>query len=245
MNNTLKLFSLFILLTISISCENEIEDRPGNLGSEYFPITEGKYIIYESDSIVIDDGGSKKDTLRSFIREEIGEVFTDLEGKEVNKVYRYFKRNSEDKWTLSDVWTTQKNESNALKTEENLKFIKFIFPPIKNTRWDGNAFFNTNTEQEIAGEPIKIYEGWNYRIKESDELFEINSFVFDNTVLVEQANFETAISIRESQERYAPEIGLIYKYMRIFDSQNSDATIPWEDRAEAGFIHTLKIIDFN
>jgi bifunctional DNA-binding transcriptional regulator/antitoxin component of YhaV-PrlF toxin-antitoxin module len=235
---------IFLLILMS-ACSNETEDRNNSLGREYFPLEQGKYVIYESDSIVVDDGGTKTDTFRSFIKEEIGETFEDLEGKEANKIYRSFKRNISDKWELTDVWTAQLTDFNAQKTEENLRFVKFIFPPALNAKWNGNAYIVETEYQEIAGEPIKIYEGRNSKIVETGEDFTVNNLYFENTVLVEQADFETAISIREAWERYAPNVGLVHKYMRIYDSQNSDGTVEWEKRAEAGFIHTLKILEHN
>ncbi|HPK10063.1 MAG: hypothetical protein KDC16_00860 [Saprospiraceae bacterium] len=234
-----------ILFLILVSCGKETDDGKLDLGQDYFPLIEENFLEYRSDSIVVDDNGQKIDTLVSYLKEVIGEPFVDLEGDTTFKVYRYFKRNFEDAYKLSNVWIKQINADNAQSVENNLRFVKLAFPLTETQRWDGNIYIPEDQITEISGEPIEIYVGWKYKVKELDKPYSLENQNYNQTVLIEQANFETAISLRESSERYARGIGLIEKNMRIYDTQNSNAAIPWEERAEAGFSHTLKLINHN
>ncbi len=245
--NTLRIITVLIfgLSIFCISCEDEIDNAVEVEGKEYFPLIPGKYVSYRSDSMIVKDGGIEIEIVTSYIKEEVGEQLMNEQGDTSYKIYRYIKDKLEDEWELSDVWTAAVNDLNATKTEENLTFIKLVFPPRLNKRWDGNVFFDTQQDQTIGDEPIRIYDNWDYRIVGTGEQIEFNGMEFQNTVLIEQVDYETAISLRKSFERYAPNVGLIYKEQEIFDTQNGDGTVEWLDRAEAGYKHTLQIIDYN
>lgn len=105
-----------------------------------------------------------------------------------------------------------KNKTKAVRNEGNLKFIKLVFPVIKGKSWDGNALFDAeNTIVRIAGEPIKMYELWDYRYNETGISKTLNGIDYKNVVSVIQTDTENSIEKRYSLEEYAKDVGLIYK----------------------------------
>lgn len=58
-----------------------------------------------------------------------------------------------------------KNKSNAIRTEENIKFVKLVFPVKEGLRFDGNVYVNEDLKVEVGGEMLEPYDSWNHQIK--------------------------------------------------------------------------------
>lgn len=246
MKKALFLMMSFTLILFSSSCGDEQEPvDQSTFGYDYFILEVGKYIEYQSDSINYFNLGFIKDTVSGFVREEIVDQFTDQLGEDIYTIHRSFRRNAQDNWELTDVWTASMDETRAFRTEENLKFVKLVFPVIENKRWDGNAFFDDTQEIEVNSEFIEMYAGWNHKIEEVDVAYDINDQSYSETAYVRLVDSEDGFKKLNVFERYAKGVGLIEKTMTILETQNNNSAIPFEDRAEKGFIHHLKVIDHN
>ncbi|MBP6446414.1 MAG: hypothetical protein KA341_06385 [Saprospiraceae bacterium] len=242
------LFGVFLFACIGLgllqSCSKVTEEiDPGSFGYDYFPVATGKSWTYMSDSVIIRSSGLRRDTMRSFIREEIGERYKDAEGKDVYKVFRSFRKKDTDAWQSLNTWTVQIDQNRAIRTEENLKFIKLIFPFSKGMRWDGNAFIDTDIRVQAGDENIQPYKNWKYRIENTEA--EI-TFKGQKTkaLKVNLVSDTSIIDLRNVTEFYGKGVGLIRKEMTIFDTDNSKPTAPWSVKAQKGFTHTLTLIDF-
>ena len=75
-----------------------------------------------------------------------------MSGDTIYKLNRFFKRNEADPWQRINTWTIQKNKSNAIRTEENIKFVKLVFPVKEGLRFDGNVYVNEDLKVEVGGE---------------------------------------------------------------------------------------------
>jgi hypothetical protein len=238
------LFStLAVIVLLSCGKESQPVDE-STFGYDFFPIIKGKSWVYASDSIIYDNGGSKIDTFSSFIKEEIGDSFVDETGITVYKLNRYFKRNPSDVWSRTNTWTTYTDKTRAIRTEENLKFIKLVFPLKKGLRWDGNVFLDEDIIIEVAGESIEAYKNWKHKMEEIDENFNFNGTDV-TSVRVNLVDDASIIDRRKVTEYYGKGIGLLKKEMIILDSDGSRPNDPWEKKAQKGFIHTLSLIEVN
>jgi len=236
------LFSTLAVVVI-LCCSKETQPvDESTFGYDFFPITKGKSWIYASDSIIYDNGGTKIDTFSSFIREEVGDSFVDETGITVYKLNRFFKRNPNDVWSRTNTWTTYTDKTRAIRTEENLKFIKLVFPLKKGLRWDGNVFLDEDIKIDVAGESIEAYKNWKHKIEEIDENFNFNGTDV-KSVRVNLVDDASIIDRRKVTEYYGQGIGLLKKEMIILDSDGSRPNDPWEKKAQKGFIHTLTLIE--
>ncbi|MBK9735720.1 MAG: hypothetical protein IPO92_12440 [Saprospiraceae bacterium] len=239
----LKILSIFFLFFAACSTETTVLDE-STFGYDFFPVNKGKSWIYSSDSIIYDNSGTKIDTFRSFIREEIGESFKDDEGNTVYKVLRSFKRKSTDNWSRLNTWTTSIDKTRAIRTEENLKFVKLVFPVKKGLRWNGNIFLDVDQKIDVVGETIEPYKNWKHRMEEIDEIYNFNgqNIPAIHINLVDQTSI---IDRRKATEYYGKGIGLLKRELIILDSDGTRPNDPWEEKAQKGFIHILTLIEVN
>ncbi len=238
-------FVIFISLIFSvISCGDKYEEyRLNNSGKEYFPLEVGNTWIYSVDSIIYDNKGKDVDTLHNIIKEVVTGSFEDGAG-ETNYTISRFKKDGNN-WSKIKTWYGLVNEKQAIRIEENLRFIRMIFPVKKNTYWDGNIFIDSeNLIVKIAGDPIKMYDNWRYGYSEVNTTETINDIEYDSVHTILECDNENRLNRRFSQAKYAKDVGLIYRKMIILDTQNSSNTAPWEEKAEQGFILEQTLLSF-
>ncbi len=245
---TVKYFLAITTLLFLFSCTTEEDNFQLETGEEYFPLAIGKYTVYEMDSTIYDPNGAEM-VRQSFtqLREEIVDTLRNANDELVYKIEQFTRLGDTLPWTIQNVYTASIVNNQAQRTEENLKFIKMTFPVRDNNSWDGNAFIDDGTIVLVAGETIEMFKGWDYRIKEVDLVDTIGGQIFEPVVLIEQADNENAIELRSSVEKYAPNVGLIYKEISIFDTQCIEDCEgqPWAEKAEKGFSLKQRILEYN
>jgi len=247
MKSILYTFFLSILLGIIFSCENETIEVTGEpVGRSYFPLSVGSEWIYQVDSIIYDESQATVDTTSGFVRELITEQLNDGS----YRIERYFSRQLSSDWEITDVWSARYEDTRAVRNEENLSFIKLVFPPALDVDWDGNSLFDENVFVTVAGELLQPYKFWDYRITEIDGTYNLENNVLSDVVTVSQVNNRDVenpnlVERRVAIEQYADNVGLVFKQMEILDSRgNYPAGTPFEDRIERGFRMEQRLIQF-
>ena len=238
---------LFALLFLFISCGDDVIEEPDEslYGYSYFPIEVGYTWEYQVDSVLIVQGGDANIISSSFIQERVSELISEQSGEKKFKLERSSKKEKADAWRTQVVWQVSISSDMATKTEDNLRFIKLVFPAVKGKKWDGNAFFDSDKEVSIGGNNISVYQDWNYKIEEVNVSKTVNDITYPNSLVVSHIDEESLISKRFSEELYVDGIGLVERNMQIFDSQKSDTSVSWLERAEEGFQLSQKLITFS
>lgn len=237
---------LFILISYGCST-NEIEELPdANFGRRYAPIEVGKYLEYSYDSLTYAAKGTIKDTLSGYIKEVIEEEYITGAGDTAFKLVKYWKKENGDQYKISDVESVRISDKQLIVSEENISFIKLVFPNTLGTTWDGNALFDNSIEELFAGDPIAgKYTGWTYEITERDQSMEGINQTFEDIIKVKHIDSEGPFELRKSFEIYAAGIGLVKRCISILDTQRPNPDISWEDKADLGYIVTQRLIDHN
>ncbi|MFW6248333.1 MAG: hypothetical protein ACOC4J_01025 [Bacteroidota bacterium] len=199
----------FLLALLSISCEQQ-KGEPSYMGYDYFGFEEGKWIIYDVDSTVYDDFLDEVLHYQYQVKEVNAEIFTDAEQEESMRLERFIRQDENHDWEIKNVWSAKLNSSRALRTEENVTFIKLVFPAKINQSWNGNAF---NHQDELE-----------YEITEIHQPFETHDQLFDSTLTILQNDFESLISDELQYEIYAAGVGMVIKKFVDLKKQ-SDGTI--------------------
>ncbi len=227
----------FILVAASIfsSC-SDIEDFVLDYQYDYYPLEFGRYVIYDVDSFSFDNNftPSKRDTFHYQKMHRVDSMFIDNIGREAYKIMRYQRTDSSQPWFITDVWYVVRTQTNLEFIEENQRFIKLIFPPVENYAWTGNQYI-----QIVDGN--WYLEDWDYNYESVHSPEDINGFQFDSTLTVKQHDFETLIEKVYAEEKYANNVGMIYKQLIALQKQNITAS--WNE-PDKGFILTMTISDY-
>jgi len=223
------LFRFFLLTVILFTqaCKKETTQIPKEeTGYQYFPLQNGKILIYNITEISIDKASDINDTLQYQLKEEIDSCFLDDEQDSVWRITRYWRSTEADSWKVKSVWTAKRTALNAQQVEENHRYIKLVFPVKKGQEWDGNRYNNldeeTYTVSDISSETIENQQ-------------------FDTVLTVVEKNENTLVSKKYKVEQYASGIGLIYRENTDLYSQDVVSGLPIEQRIERGSIFIQEI----
>jgi len=230
---------------VALSCENEIETINSDLGYEYFPLGVGYEWVYRVDSIQYFNGGNEVKYDTSYVKDEITEVLSE-NGDEIEyKLVRSYKPTLNASWRETDIWKIGRDKNRAYRVEENLRFIKLVFPFSEGTTWDGNSHFDSSQDFTVGADQIDVYDAWEYEIFQEDLNLTIDETDYPNSIVVQHVDNESTIDKRYSVEMYSKDFGLIEKHMEILETQNQNPDLSWEQKAQAGFIMNQYLISFN
>ncbi len=234
------------LLLLSSCEENSIILDDSEAGFEYYPVEIGNFWLYKVDSTLVPGFRMDKITSTSFIREEITDSFLNSQGDTTFILQRSISETRDGTYSFTDRWTIEKTETNLIRVEENLQFLKIIFPVMRGDIWQGNRF-DERTEVTVAQQSMRPYKEWEYEVLNKAAVISANGTDYNDVLEIQQANFETEIELRQSKEYYAPGVGMILRELSILDTQcfANCAGDPWLEKAERGFELRQVLIEHN
>ena len=255
LRQAIPVFSIALILNACGKRETFDSTTDTSAQHDYFPLESGKYVVYQVDSIIFDfsGGGIVRDSSRTLVKEQIGDTLRDQTGQLLYTVERYERPDQSVPWSLKKIGTAGRTETQAFRTEDNLRFLKMVFPMDRRSEWDGNVWIDDSREIEIAGERIRPFSNWYYEVDSIDVPAVVNGFAFDSTLLITEADDNNIIERRLSRVRYAKHVGLVWREQWILDSQYCNQvpppvdceTRPWELKAEKGYILRQTLIEHN
>lgn len=246
MKTILYILSFFALV---VACQNDtVLVEPIAEGYDYYPLRIGKYITYQVDSVLYDptDGQTVRDSSFSQVRERIVDSWRSADDKEWFRIERAIYDAANDDWQVTDIYSTYVDETQAVRFEENLNFIKLRFPIRVNRPWRG-LDFDDDLEVDIADEPIELFKNWESIVTTIDEPRRVGNFDFSEVSTVQLANDTNLIELRAAYEQYAKGVGLVYREVSILNTQNiqADDSVLWAEKGEEGFLMRQWVIDYN
>ena len=191
-------FTFFVLGTIS-SCKTEkLCDcvAPPQTGKDFFYPLLGQAVIYDVQEIQY--ALTSLPTVKNYqLKEVVASFFTDSDGKEALRIERYRRENDTQKWEIDSVFLAKKEIDKALKTENNVTYVKLIFPVSEGLKWNGNAYNSLGNN--------------TYELKKLNQSFQTNGQNFPQTLTIIQQNDSTLVDLKRRLEVYAVGIGMIYQ----------------------------------
>lgn len=197
---------LFISTIVLLALACKKTETP-SFHTEYFGLSEGRFVIYDVVDITHDAQVSQHDTLIYQLKTHWGEEYIDNEGRVCRKFRRYTRDSSAANWTLKDTWYGLIDGIRAELVEENQRKVKLVFSPTKDKAWDENAYSTLPTQD--------CYYNDIHKTKT------IGGTQFDSTVVVEKIDETNALITKRFYEVYAKNIGLIEFYFMDNDYQFS------------------------
>jgi len=194
------------------------------LGLAYFPLEEGHFVEYEVDSIIYDDFNLQIDTTSLKFRDEVDRSILDNEGREswvVNRLKRY---NDNDPWVADHTYYVTKDNFKIEVQEQNLRFIKMVFPTKINTRWYGNSYVSSLTNPEF-----RWLDDWQYEYTDIEQSFNTGHKNFKNTNSILQQDYiegqpsdpNAFSAYTYGKEVYAKNVGMVFKELTRWEYQPS------------------------
>ncbi len=197
----------FFALTIN-SCKKKKVDAP-KMYTNYFGLTEGRYVIYDVQEMFHDVAVSPQhDTNFYQLKTLIGAETTDNQGRNVREFKRYKRNKTTDQWVISDLWTAVIENNKAELVEENQRIIKLVFAPTSDKKWNPNAF--------------NIMDSLNYYYSNIHKPYSLPNISFDSTVTVSKDKFFSLIDYKIDSYKYATNIGLVSKTYKNLTIANFD-----------------------
>lgn len=208
---------------------------------DYAPVNVGHSIVYDVDSVefnYIQGNTQIVDTFHYQIKELVSDTFYDVNGK-VNYRLEIYKRTDTTQpfTTVYQAYYALQLKSSYERVENDLHFVKLVFPPLMNENWQGNEYIPAN---DTVADTYQPYAGWTYKYTSVNAPATINGLHFDSTVVVTGINEQNLINDALSRETYARHVGLIYKEWEVLTKQ--DVTSGWDYPNQAnGFRIRMRI----
>ena len=217
---------VFALIGLS-ACNKTIEPDDKRLGYVYFPLEIGHYVVYEVD----EKNYTILDSNRVFyqLKEVVSDTFTNLSGQKQFVLERYRRNNELENWQIDSVWSALRTGSQAIKFENNIPYIKLIFPVERNSSWNGNAY-NDKGER-------------TFRISEFRRNRRFGEINLPNTVKVLMGNDSSLVTQIKREEIFAENIGLVFME-RINVRFKSEPENLGKGIIESGKVEKFSIIEF-
>ncbi|MFN8285890.1 MAG: hypothetical protein U0V74_04005 [Chitinophagales bacterium] len=205
---------------------------------DYYPYSLGHYVTYSVDSIFYTYSNPNyfRDTARYELKELIADTLYDNENALNYKIELYRRADSTDSWAIWKVWYLKPTTTNIQKVEDDIRFIKLIFPPKEGAEWNGNLYVPTT-------DPYTVYRDWNYVYSDVDKPYSINGFNFDSSLTVTAVDVSNNLITKTlHREVYAKNVGMIYQE---WEDMHKGVSGTFEQNTTNGFRIRMRIIDHN
>jgi len=215
-------FSLAIAAVVVVSCSKTENEELPDLKKDYYPVSTGHSITYQVDSTVYDKFTNSKKDYSFQIKDT---VLTEIEsGANTKTVYieRYKKNNGETEWKFQKVISRNITDLRAEEFIDNQRFVRMVFPPVKNNTWNGNTYNNLEKQE--------------YSYKSVDKKDTVNNLSFDSIAVIVQADETNLLREDYAEEHYAKHIGLVKKYVKSIEKDF------YTQKTTNGSVYTMRII---
>jgi len=187
------------------------------------------WVVYDVVTNVFDDFVDTNIITKTQLKEIWIESYKDNQNRSTVRIEQWTKCETCTKYEfLRHIKQTQTNLI-AERLEDNLRFIKFAFPPTNDLKWKGNIYINSLDSQYAR------YKDWQYTMIDVNKPQTFANQSITTTTII-QNDYEDLLTKIYSKEVYGKGIGLVSLELIDLETQNLDATIPFIQRAEKGVI---------
>lgn len=237
-------------LLTSCQSKSEFETPLPRLGGAYMPLSIGKFIEYEADSVIYDpqpNNTIKIDTMHFWVKDVITDSLHDASGQLAYTIERFERKDTTQVWQIKRVWSAAHRADYMERSEENLRYLKIPQIFQEKMTWNAHVFISSDLEIKVADEAMQPFsKKWTFNIERFGKAENVNNKNYNDVLTIKgQTDPRIFNERRYTLEKYAKDIGLIFKETYILDTQNANTALTWERRAERGFIFRLKAIRSN
>lgn len=200
-----------VFATVFFACKKTTDNNNYTTHDHgYYPLKIGKYVVYDVDSIIWDDFHCVVDTHHYQMRYDVTDTFTDNQHRFSYTINVLNRKADTMQWQVDHVFYVTDSASRLEVVENNLRFIKLVYPVTEGTTWKGNAYIPS------ADQDYTYFDNWNYKYVNTGQSFDNGKVRYDNTVTVtednDSLNTPPNYSFRTyAKEAYSYNVGMIYR----------------------------------
>ncbi len=207
--------------------------------SDYYPLKEGNYSIYQLDSTVYVNYGQSKEIHSHIIKDVVDAALTDNLGRPSFRIRRLFRSTADTtQWLEHATYLVTALDKSLEVIEDNLRIIKLQLPITDYFSWNGNRYLTDDIFPEYGFNSTAHSNlgSWEYNYENVNTSTAINGRVFDSTITVTSSvadstgfpptNLKAPAFKTVWEEKYAKGVGLISKIISLEEFQPSTSTYP-------------------
>jgi len=247
---------LFVFgLLLTTACKKQTDIYPSDPVSAYMNLHPGKYIRYRLDSTVYVFFGQRDSVISYQAKDVVDTLVKDGMGRPSWRVIRYLRdtaSTNEADWRPVTTYLVTPTYQSMEVYEDYFRQVKLKIPIIEGSSWQGNSFlaqspyypeYDFGNDQDI--------QSWEYTYQDVGNSQTINNKTYDSTISVLQVDESSNIPITSPDvvasrtywiEKYAKNIGLIYKEVIMWEFQPANGPNPGY---YVGFGIKMTILDHN
>jgi len=225
----IKKFSI-IVFVFCFGCSADRVEPIDSYGVEYFPLQTGNYIIYDVDQTIYELGNASNSFYQ--LKESVIDSFLNQSGTYTYSLHREIWDDVNQIWNISQVWSARLTDTEAVIAEGNTNYLKLKFPLISEKSWDGNSY-NTSETEIYTADSIGISYAMNQ-----------DTNIEQTITIVQSNNLDKIVETDYRIEKYAPEVGLIFKEIINLEYCTSSDSCLGQQIIESGLIYKQSIIAF-
>ncbi len=245
---TKKIYTFLLLAVVCtasfISCKKHTDDNT-DATRNYFPLTFGRSVTFAVDSIYYNEATCTQYRVRSQMKYVVTDTFTDRKNfkNKLSYILDVFSRPYEGGiWKPVNVIILNPTETGLNWTQDNVKFVKLMFPIEEGFSWKGNENAPVN-DADFA-----FLKDWNYQYRDYHKSYNTGYVNFDNTVTVlendESVNYPSVDSMVDahrtfSKAVYAYNVGLVYRELTHWTYKGNNS------QCVNGYSVVMQAIDYN
>ncbi|TAF35393.1 MAG: hypothetical protein EAZ57_04980 [Cytophagales bacterium] len=232
-NYVLWALSLCFLIYLSGCREKNEETIPANFGESYYPLQVGARISYSVKQQIYEASNPNPNIPRLFtyqLREEVLDKSKGENGEDLFRIVRYTRPTGLDNWQIDSVWTVKKDNSQIIKTEHNVPYVKMSFPLYEDKSWNGNAF-NSRKRQP-------------YRVVSLGKPFAVNNLNFSRAAVIMHQADSNILFKDVGYEVFADSIGMIYKRHEYLKYCDQDPCVGSKEIVSGSIISEISIFEY-
>lgn len=211
----------------AISCSQDDFKTP-DIGLDYIPLKKGLYQTYAVEETIYQLG--TPETFSYELKTIVVDSFLNAENEYTYVVHRSKRNEGAVDWQYLDTWSIQKDNSEAIVSEENVPYVRLKFPARVGMEWNGNAY-NTYDEDD-------------YLLESTKQAFTFNDETFSDCITINQNdNQDFIVYLDQRKEIYARNVGLVYKEVTQLQYCTQVSCLGQQE-VESGVIYKQTITDY-
>lgn len=209
---------------------------------DYNPVNVGHTVIYDVDSVrfnYLQGDTQHADTFHYQLKVVVQDTFMDVNGKVNYRMETWKRTDTTQPFVIDHAWYCFTTRNTFEIVENDLHFVKFVFPPVIGVNWQGNEYLPAN---DTVADTYQPYSGWTYTFTSVNASSIVNNQRFDSTAVVTEINTEPTDKVYGALSRntYARHIGLIYREWEIINKQDVLSSYDYPNQAN-GFRIRMRI----